>query len=48
VYASADEGETFAEVASHLPDVLCVRAAAVSPAGAAMPDVALTAQVPHG
>ena len=31
VYASADEGEHFAEVASHLPDVLCVRAAAVSP-----------------
>ncbi len=29
VYASADEGEHFAEVASHLPDVLCVRAAAV-------------------
>ncbi|GAA1270673.1 WD40/YVTN/BNR-like repeat-containing protein [Arthrobacter pascens] len=29
VYASADEGETFAEVASHLPDVLCVRAAVV-------------------
>ena len=32
VYASADEGEHFAEVASHLPDVLCVRAAAVTPA----------------
>ena len=30
VYASADEGEHFAEVASHLPDVLCVRAAAVT------------------
>ena len=30
VYASADEGETFSEVASHLPDVLCVRAAVVS------------------
>jgi photosystem II stability/assembly factor-like uncharacterized protein len=30
VYASADEGETFAEVASHLPDVLCVRAAVVA------------------
>lgn len=29
VYASADEGETFTEVASHLPDVLCVRAAVV-------------------
>jgi photosystem II stability/assembly factor-like uncharacterized protein len=33
VYASADEGETFAEVASHLPDVLCVRAAVVTGAG---------------
>jgi hypothetical protein len=31
VYASSDEGGNFAEVASHLPDVLCVRAAAVSP-----------------
>jgi len=30
VYASADEGETFAVVASHLPDVLCVRAAVVA------------------
>ena len=30
VYASADEGGTFAEVASHLPDVLCVRAAVVA------------------
>jgi photosystem II stability/assembly factor-like uncharacterized protein len=30
VYASSDEGETFAEVAAHLPDVLCVRAAAVA------------------
>ena len=29
VYASADEGENFTEVASHLPDVLCVRAAVV-------------------
>lgn len=29
VYASDDEGENFSEVASHLPDVLCVRAAAV-------------------
>ncbi|MBD0292059.1 MAG: exo-alpha-sialidase [Jiangellaceae bacterium] len=29
VYASADEGETWNEVASHLPDVLCVRAAAL-------------------
>ncbi len=27
VYASADEGETFARIAAHLPDVLCVRAA---------------------
>ena len=32
VYASADEGEHFTEVASHLPDVLCVRAAVVSAA----------------
>jgi hypothetical protein len=30
VYASADEGETFTEVAIHLPDVLCVRAAVVA------------------
>ncbi|WP_434616271.1 exo-alpha-sialidase [Arthrobacter sp. A5] len=30
VYASADEGTTFTEVASHLPDVLCVRAAVVA------------------
>ncbi|MGG5175798.1 WD40/YVTN/BNR-like repeat-containing protein [Pseudarthrobacter sp. J1763] len=29
VYGSADEGETFTEIASHLPDVLCVRAAKV-------------------
>lgn len=29
VYASADEGETWGEVARHLPDVLCVRAASV-------------------
>ena len=37
--ASADEGETFTEVASHLPDVLCVRAAVVvgNPAGAEIP-----------
>ncbi len=34
VYASADEGETFTEVASHLPDVLCVRAAVVVGASA--------------
>ncbi|MDP5226824.1 MULTISPECIES: exo-alpha-sialidase [Arthrobacter] len=31
VYASADEGATFQEIASHLPDVLCVRAAAIQP-----------------
>ena len=30
VYASADEGEVFQEVASHLPDVLCVRAAVIA------------------
>jgi photosystem II stability/assembly factor-like uncharacterized protein len=30
VYASADEGETFAEVVAHLPDVLCVRAAVLA------------------
>jgi photosystem II stability/assembly factor-like uncharacterized protein len=30
VYASADEGATFTEVASHLPDVLSVRAAVVA------------------
>jgi hypothetical protein len=29
VYASADEGAHFAEVLTHLPDVLCVRAAVV-------------------
>jgi photosystem II stability/assembly factor-like uncharacterized protein len=29
VYASADEGETFTEIAAHLPDVLCVRAAVI-------------------
>jgi photosystem II stability/assembly factor-like uncharacterized protein len=29
VYASADEGEHFDLVASHLPDVLCVRAAQI-------------------
>lgn len=38
VYASADEGESFIEVASHLPDVLCVRAAVVS--GVVSTDVA--------
>ena len=26
VYASEDDGRTFAQVAAHLPDVLCVRA----------------------
>jgi hypothetical protein len=30
VYASADEGASFREIASHLPDVLCVRAAVVA------------------
>src|SRR5918994_441530 len=30
LYASTDSGETFTEVAAHLPDVLCVRAAAYS------------------
>ena len=30
VYASADEGETWRRVASHLPPVLSVRAAAVA------------------
>ena len=45
VYASADEGDSFLEVAAHLPDVLCVRAAAVSVAGVpgSVPDVALNA-----
>jgi hypothetical protein len=28
VYASRDEGDSWAPVAAHLPDVLCVRAAA--------------------
>ena len=37
VYASADEGESFAEVASHLPDVLCVRAAVVADAKVTAP-----------
>jgi photosystem II stability/assembly factor-like uncharacterized protein len=36
VYASPDEGDHFSEVASHLPDVLCVRAAAVP--AALLPD----------
>ena len=30
VYASADAGDTWTEVARHLPDVLTVRAAVVS------------------
>jgi hypothetical protein len=30
VYASADEGDSWQQVAAHLPDVLCVRAAVVS------------------
>ena len=30
VYASSDEGTTFTQLASHLPDVLCVRAATVA------------------
>jgi hypothetical protein len=30
VYASADEGESFTQVAGHLPDVLCVRAAVLA------------------
>ncbi|NED97329.1 exo-alpha-sialidase [Phytoactinopolyspora alkaliphila] len=30
VYASADEGQTWSEVLTHLPDVLCVRAATLS------------------
>jgi hypothetical protein len=49
VYASADEGETFNEVVSHLPDVLCVRAAVVvgSDAGAtAVEQSAASAPVP--
>lgn len=43
VYASADEGETFAEVVGHLPDVLCVRAAVVAGAGLSGPRVPETA-----
>jgi photosystem II stability/assembly factor-like uncharacterized protein len=30
VYVSADEGGNWAEIAGHLPDVLCVRAATVA------------------
>lgn len=33
VYASGDEGASWVAVAEHLPDVLCVRAATLSPAG---------------
>jgi hypothetical protein len=29
VFASADEGESWSAAAAHLPDVLCVRAAAL-------------------
>ncbi|OON71807.1 WD40/YVTN/BNR-like repeat-containing protein [Streptomyces tsukubensis] len=29
LYASADDGESWQQIASHLPDVLCVRAAAI-------------------
>ena len=29
VFASADEGESWSQVATHLPGVLCVRAAVV-------------------
>lgn len=29
VYASRDEGDSWSQVAAHLPDVLCVRAAVV-------------------
>lgn len=36
VYASADEGETFHEVMAQLPDVLCVRAAELTPSPAAV------------
>jgi len=47
VYASADEGGTFTEVASHLPDVLCVRAAVVvdNAAGLEVPLAAAEATV---
>ncbi|MER6606219.1 exo-alpha-sialidase [Streptomyces sp. NPDC000927] len=31
VYASADDGDSWRQLASHLPDVLCVRAAVVGP-----------------
>jgi len=29
VYASADEGESWSEIARHLPDILCLRAASL-------------------
>jgi hypothetical protein len=29
VYASADDGDSWRQLASHLPDVLCVRASVV-------------------
>jgi hypothetical protein len=29
VFASADDGDSWQQLASHLPDVLCVRAAVV-------------------
>jgi len=34
VFASADEGGSWSEIATHLPDVLCVRAAVLTPANA--------------
>jgi hypothetical protein len=47
VYASADEGESFTEVAAHLPDVLSVRAAVVvgNPSGTEAPLAAAEATV---
>ncbi|GAB4098654.1 exo-alpha-sialidase [Sinomonas halotolerans] len=48
VYASADEGETFHEVAARLPDVLCVRAAVVAGGrGAAQDGAGAGAQGAH-
>jgi hypothetical protein len=29
VYASADDGDSWQQLAAHLPDVLCVRAAVI-------------------
>jgi hypothetical protein len=29
LFASADEGESWRQIAAHLPDVLCVRAAVI-------------------